>query len=60
MLKGAVKYFGTATSISNNVKLSRPQLVKNNAFIGGEWVSNGTTFPVCNPATNSTIAQVWS
>ncbi len=38
--------------------LKDPSLLKTKAFIGGEWHSGAKTFPVENPATGETIAQV--
>lgn len=38
--------------------LKDPSLLETRAFLGGEWVSNGKTFPVTNPATGETIAEV--
>lgn len=33
-------------------------LIREKAFIGGQWVSGNTTFPVYDPATNKIIANV--
>ena len=40
--------------------LSRPQLLKNESFIGGEWVSSrhDKSFPVLNPANEEVITEV--
>jgi succinate-semialdehyde dehydrogenase / glutarate-semialdehyde dehydrogenase len=37
-----------------------PELLRTRAFVGGEWVGadDGRTFPVVNPATGETIADV--
>ena len=37
-----------------------PELLRTRAFVGGEWVGadDGSTFPVVNPATGETIADV--
>ncbi len=44
------------TSLQN--ALEAPVLIKEQAFIGGQWVWGNTTFPVYDPATNKTIANV--
>lgn len=51
----AARHFSTIDGI-----LSRPQLVKNKAFIGGEWIGSASrkTYPVCNPANGNIITQV--
>ena len=43
-----------------NLTLSDNGLLKNQAYINGEWVDakSGATFPVTNPATGETIAEV--
>ncbi|MAS05129.1 MAG: succinate-semialdehyde dehydrogenase (NADP(+)) [Ahrensia sp.] len=38
--------------------LKDPSLLETRAFLGGEWVTTGKTFPVINPATGETIAEV--
>lgn len=38
--------------------LDATDLIKEQAFIGGKWVSGIDTFPVYDPATNKTIANV--
>ncbi|MBD1548461.1 NAD-dependent succinate-semialdehyde dehydrogenase [Roseibium aggregatum] len=38
--------------------LKDPSLLETRAFLGGEWVTTGKTFPVTNPATGETIAEV--
>ncbi len=38
--------------------LRDPQLLRQAAFIGGEWISGGTSFAVRNPATGETLARV--
>ncbi|WP_346891563.1 NAD-dependent succinate-semialdehyde dehydrogenase [uncultured Roseibium sp.] len=38
--------------------LNDPSLLETRAFLGGEWVATGKTFPVTNPATGETIAEV--
>ena len=42
------------------LSLSDPSLLKNQAYINGEWVDadNGATFPVTNPADGSLITEV--
>ena len=74
LLPSIIRLFGvtTADMMVNRVKviarstaeqlpaLSRPQLLKENAFIGGEWISskdNGT-HPVYNPANTKIITEV--
>jgi len=38
--------------------LKDPSLLETRAFLGGEWVTKGKTFPVSNPATGEKIADV--
>ena len=38
--------------------LEVPALIKEQAFIGGKWMSGNVTFPVYDPATNRAIANV--
>lgn len=38
--------------------LKDPSILYEKAFIGGEWVSGSSTFPVFDPATNKPIANV--
>jgi len=38
--------------------LKDPSLLETRAFLGGEWVTTDKTFPVINPATGETIAEV--
>ena len=38
--------------------LKDQSLLETRAFLGGEWVTTGKTFPVTNPATGETIAEV--
>ncbi len=42
------------------LSLSDPSLLKNQAYINGQWVDadNGATFPVTNPATGELIIEV--
>ncbi|QMW22971.1 NAD-dependent succinate-semialdehyde dehydrogenase [Sandaracinobacteroides saxicola] len=40
------------------MKLTRPDLLRDQAFIGGEWQSGDKTIAVTNPATGATIATV--
>ena len=40
------------------LELSDQSLLEHRAFLGGEWVSNGKTFSVTNPATGEKIADV--
>ncbi|MDR0700996.1 MAG: NAD-dependent succinate-semialdehyde dehydrogenase [Azoarcus sp.] len=42
------------------MRLNDQELLKNKGYINGEWVAagNGAAFPVSNPATGETIAQV--
>lgn len=54
---------GDAGSISQHPTslkdaLEVPTLIKEQAFIGGRWVSGNATFPVYDPATNNVIANV--
>jgi succinate-semialdehyde dehydrogenase/glutarate-semialdehyde dehydrogenase len=44
------------------MKISDQELLKTRAFIGGQWLDadDGGTFPVTNPATGETIADVAS
>ncbi|TVR68049.1 MAG: NAD-dependent succinate-semialdehyde dehydrogenase [Spirochaetaceae bacterium] len=41
-------------------RLSDASLLRDKAFLAGEWVSpeGGVTFPVCNPATGNVVADV--
>ena len=41
-------------------KLKDPTLLRNTAFVGGEWVANKgrKLFDVCNPANNATIESI--
>ena len=43
-----------------NLQLTNPGLLKNQAFIDGEWreANDGARFDVCNPATGDVIASV--
>ncbi|MCI5075882.1 NAD-dependent succinate-semialdehyde dehydrogenase [Oricola sp.] len=41
-----------------SLALKDPSLLETRAFLGGEWVTTGKTFPVTNPATGETIAEV--
>jgi succinate-semialdehyde dehydrogenase/glutarate-semialdehyde dehydrogenase len=41
-----------------SLNLSDPSLLESRAFLGGEWVESGKTFPVVNPATRETVAEV--
>ncbi|MCW1951260.1 MAG: NAD-dependent succinate-semialdehyde dehydrogenase [Octadecabacter sp.] len=38
--------------------LNDPTLLEPRAYINGEWIENGSTFPVYNPATGAKIADV--
>ena len=54
---------GDASSVSQHPAsledaLEVPALIKDQAFIGGKWMSGNATFPVYDPATNRTIANV--
>ncbi|MET0547365.1 MAG: NAD-dependent succinate-semialdehyde dehydrogenase [Caulobacterales bacterium] len=42
------------------LKLERPELIRSQAFINGQWIdaSGGAKFPVTNPADGLTIGQV--
>ena len=40
------------------LELSDQSLLEHRAFLGGEWVSNGKTFSVTNPATGEKVADV--
>ncbi|HLF31174.1 MAG TPA: NAD-dependent succinate-semialdehyde dehydrogenase [Xanthomonadales bacterium] len=46
--------------IKTTLKLARPELLREQAYINGEWVSatDGGTFPVTNPADNTLLAEV--
>ena len=41
-----------------NLPLKDPTLLKNRAFIDGEWVAGSATFSVLNPATGELLASV--
>ncbi|MBW3096184.1 NAD-dependent succinate-semialdehyde dehydrogenase [Pseudohoeflea coraliihabitans] len=41
-----------------SLNLSDSSLLETRAFLGGEWTETGKTFPVVNPATGETIAEV--
>lgn len=54
---------GDASSVSQHPAsledaLEVPTLIKDQSFVGGKWVSGNTTFPVYDPATNRTVANV--
>ena len=38
--------------------LKRPDLIREAAFVGGEWVTTEQTIDVCNPATGKLVARV--
>lgn len=38
--------------------LNNQDLIREKAFIGGQWVSGSTTFPVYDPTTNKIIVNV--
>jgi succinate-semialdehyde dehydrogenase/glutarate-semialdehyde dehydrogenase len=40
------------------LNLNDPSLLEQRAFLAGRWVEGGKTFPVVNPATGETIANV--
>lgn len=40
------------------MKLNRPDLLRQQAYINGEWVSANQTHPIQNPATGEVLAQV--
>ncbi|TNE27659.1 MAG: NAD-dependent succinate-semialdehyde dehydrogenase [Bacteroidetes bacterium] len=40
------------------LKLSNKNLVQTNSFINGRWKSSVNTFPITNPATGETLAEV--
>lgn len=40
------------------LSLNDPSLLEPRALINGEWIENGATFPVFNPATGEKIADV--
>ena len=40
------------------LKLRDPSLLVSRAYIGGEWVDGVSRFPVINPATGETVAEV--
>jgi succinate-semialdehyde dehydrogenase/glutarate-semialdehyde dehydrogenase len=40
------------------LNLNDPSLLEQRAFLAGRWVEGGETFPVVNPATGETIANV--
>ena len=46
--------------LDRNIHLNDPDLVRTQAFIGGEWLDgdSGETFPVTNPASGEVIAEV--
>src|SRR4051812_40726900 len=49
----------TATKTSSIVsQFKDPDLFRESAYIDGEWVTAGKTFPVDNPATGEIIANV--
>ncbi len=41
-----------------SLSLNDPSILETRAFLGGEWVAPGKTFPVTNPATGAHIADV--
>ncbi len=41
-----------------SISLQDPSLLRTECYIDGQWVTSGTTFPVANPATGETIAEV--
>ena len=40
------------------LKLNDPSLLETRAFVNGQWIENGNTFPVHNPSTGEKIADV--
>jgi succinate-semialdehyde dehydrogenase/glutarate-semialdehyde dehydrogenase len=46
--------------IKTSLELKNPDLLRNRAYINGEWVGadNGETFPVTNPADGSLLTEV--
>ncbi len=40
------------------LNLSDPSLLETRAYVNGQWIENGETFPVLNPATGEEIVQV--
>ncbi len=40
------------------LKLDRPDLVRAGAYIDGAWTLDGPSFPVLDPATGATLAEV--
>ncbi|MCV6601069.1 MAG: aldehyde dehydrogenase family protein, partial [Cohaesibacter sp.] len=40
------------------LKLQDPKLLETRAYVNGEWVENGKTFDVINPATGEVLAKV--
>ena len=46
--------------IKTTLQLARPELLHEQAYINGEWVSatDGGTFPVTNPADDTLLAEV--
>ncbi|MCV6574856.1 MAG: NAD-dependent succinate-semialdehyde dehydrogenase [Cohaesibacter sp.] len=40
------------------LKLQDPKLLETRAYVNGEWVENGKTFDVTNPATGEILAKV--
>jgi len=38
--------------------LKDPTLLETRAYVGGEWLDTGETFPVSNPATGEKICDV--
>ncbi|MDO1557976.1 NAD-dependent succinate-semialdehyde dehydrogenase [Brevundimonas sp. 2R-24] len=41
-----------------SLKLDRPDLIRTGAYIGGQWITDGPTFKVQNPADGSVVAEV--
>ena len=41
-----------------SLPLKDPKLFRTQSYIDGEWISNGKTFPIVNPATGARLAEV--
>ena len=48
------------TAMTNEIKQQKNPLIKNKAYVNGEWVvaAGGKTFDVINPATGETVATI--
>ena len=41
-----------------NERLADRELLRSGAFVGGQWVTGGTTFAVRDPATGDVLAEL--